>query len=416
VYSDHSRSPNTSSNKQSIQQSLTSNHRLSSRSKNASPVLNSLSQNHITEAVPRTHSSNKRLRKEENNKGELQTQYYQCQLQNSEPMVEDNLVKEKKRWLNGETISGNLNSQVPSPTLKERISSNRFAETSLSTTTDMVGPKKRGRKKGSKSKQQVFLEDSVKEKLASISRNPKLKTTQELLADLRARGSNCSPVATNALPSQSVAGPLSMDDVLRSNSTEQVSTHCSQKNSSLHRSRLISSNFDKAQSKTVGNCHELSSEMCQDRLHDQDKLVGTANPTCRSPSPHRDLTVEEILAKLPPLDPSSIDWGEYDSVGLSMKEEQNDAECSPPSREVTAEDLERLHTQQMEGLNGNFQSRLIAPCSDANRVSSGLSNVNSANSVSGQIDSAEFREWHQMLARPSYQGETLHIMPYVIID
>jgi hypothetical protein len=99
-----------------------------------------------------------------------------------------------------------------------------------------------------------------------------------------------------------------------------------------------------------------------------------------------------------------------------MKEEQNDAECSPPSREVTAEDLERLHTQQMEGLNGNFQSRLIAPCSDANRVSSGLSNVNSANSVSGQIDSAEFREWHQMLARPSYQGETLHIMPYVIID
>jgi len=378
--------------------------------KNTSPALGSASQNHTIEAVPRTHSSNKRLRKEENNRGELQTQYHQYQLPKSEPMVEENLVKEKKRRLNGENISGNLNSQVPSPTLKERISSNRFAETSLSTTTDIVGPKKRGRKKGSKSKQQAFLEDSVKEKLASISRNPKLKTTQELLADLQARGSNCSPVATNALPSQSVAGPLSMDDVLRGNNTEQVSTHCSQKNSSLH--RVISSN-DKAQSKTVGNCHELSSEVCQNRLHDQDKL-GTAKPTCRSPSPHRDLTVEEILAKLPPLDPSSIDWGEYDPAGLSIEEEQNDAECSPPSREVTAEDLERLHMQQIEGLNGNFQPRLTASCSDTNTVSSGLSNVDSAKSVSGQ--SAEFRKWHEMLARPSYQGETLHILPYVIID
>ncbi|XP_071572671.1 uncharacterized protein Med26 isoform X2 [Temnothorax nylanderi] len=425
VHSDHSRSPNASSNnKQSI--TLTSNHRISSCSRNASPVLGTSNQNHVTEAVPRTHSSNKRLRKEESSKD--QCQYYQ-----SPHGTESTIEEVKKKRFNGENISGNLNSQVPSPTLKERIS-DCFAETSLETTNEESGPKKRGRKKGSKSaKRQSFLEDSVKEKLASISRNPKLKTTQELLADLQARGMNCSPVGSaNALPSQSVAEPPSMEDVLRGSNSEQVSKYLrsSQKNSqSLHRS-LGSSETSAgktqkaARLRSAENCRESSPspESCQDRLREDDRLSGsTETSTCRSPL-QRDLTVEEILAKLPPLDPSSIDWGEND--------ERNDVECFPPPRDVTPEDLERLHMQYVEGLNGNFQPRLstATACSDGdersnnardggNGVSSGLSNVDSVKSVrNNQTDNVEFREWHQMLARPSYQGEILNIMPYVIID
>jgi len=417
VHSDNSRSPNASSNnKQSI--TLTSNHRISSCSRNASPVLGTSNQNHVTEAVPRTHSSNKRLRKEESNKD--QCQYYQ-----SPHGTESTIEEVKKQRFNGENISGNLNSQVPSPTLKERIS-DCFAETSLETTNEESGPKKRGRKKGSKSaKRQSFLEDSVKEKLASISRNPKLKTTQELLADLQARGSNCSPVGSaNALPSQSIAEPPSMEDVLRGSNKEQVSKYLrcsSQKNSqNLHKGLTSSATFtDKTQK--AARLRSASPESCQDRLREDDRLSGTIETsTCRSPL-QRDLTVEEILAKLPPLDPSSIDWGE--------DEERNDAECFPPPREVTAEDLERLHMQCIEGLNGNFQPRLLTAtaCSDGdersntrdggNGVSSGLSNVDSVKSVyNNQTDNVEFREWHQMLARPSYQGEILNIMPYVIID
>ncbi|KYN03887.1 PREDICTED: mediator of RNA polymerase II transcription subunit 26 [Cyphomyrmex costatus] len=423
VHSDHSRSPNASSNnKQSI--SLTSNHWISSCSRNASPVLGTSNQNHVTEAVPRTHSSNKRLRKEESSKD--QCQYYQ-----SPHGTESTIEEVKKQRLNGENISGNLNSQVPSPTLKERIS-DCFAETSLQATNDEPGPKKRGRKKGSKSaKRQSFLEDSVKEKLASISRNPKLKTTQELLADLQARGSNCSPIGSaNALPSQSVAEPPSTEDVLRGSNNEQVSKHlrCSnQKNSQSLRKSLASSETSTgktqkaaARLKSAENCRESPSpESCQDRLREDDRISGTTE-TCRSPL-QQDLTVEEILAKLPPLDPSSIDWGE--------DEERDDAECFPPPRDATAEDLERLHVQCIEGLNGNFQPRLsmTTACSDGdersntrdggNGVSSGLSNVDSVKSVhDNQTDNVEFREWHQMLARPSYQGEILNIMPYVIID
>ncbi|KMQ88102.1 mediator of rna polymerase ii transcription subunit 26 [Lasius niger] len=420
VNSDHSRSPNASTNsKQSI--TPTSNHRISSCSRNASPVLSSSSQNHTTEAVPRTHSSNKRLRKEESGK----EQRYQCHQSphGIEPTVEE--VPVKKQRLNGENISGNLNSQVPSPTLKERISS-AFTETdSLEVTDDNPGPKKRGRKKGSKSaKRQPFLEDSVKKKLASISRTPKLKTTQEIVAQLQAGRSNCSPIGnTNALPSQSVVEPPNMEDVLRGGSNEQVSKylHCSSQN--LHRSLISSETSSTGKTQAGRFVENWPEDRCQDRLHEDDRSAGIdRTSTCRSPS-HRDLTVEEILAKLPPLDPSSIDWGE--------DEEQNYAECSPPPRNVTAEDLERLHAQCVEGLNGNFQPRLssTAACrsdgdehsntrNEGNKVSSiGLSNVDSVKSVhNNQTDGAEFQEWHQMLARPSYQGEILNIMPYVIID
>ncbi|XP_050454064.1 mediator of RNA polymerase II transcription subunit 26 isoform X1 [Cataglyphis hispanica] len=416
MHSDHSRSPNASANsKQSI--TPISNHRISSCSRNASPVLSSSSQNHTTEAVPRTHSSNKRLRKEESDKE--QRQCYQSP-HGIEPMVEE--IPAKKQRLNGENISGNLNSQVPSPMLKERISS-AFTETDSVEVTDDSGPKKRGRKKGSKSaKRQPFLEDSVKKKLASISRTPKLKTTQEIVAQLQAGRSNCSSIGnTNALPSQSVVEPPNMEDVLRGDSNEQVSKYLHGSSQNLHRN-LISSETSSTGKTQAARFAENRPETCQDRLRENDKSAGNdQSSTCRSPS-HRDLTVEEILAKLPPLDPNSIDWGE--------DEEQNYVECSSPPRNVTAEDLERLHTQCIEGLNGNFQPRLSSTTvcrsdddehsnarDEENKVSFGLSNMNSVKSVhNDQTDDLEFREWHQMLARPSYQGEILNIMPYVIID
>ncbi|XP_077277131.1 mediator complex subunit 26 isoform X2 [Temnothorax americanus] len=433
VRSDHSRSPNASSNdERSI--TLTSNHRISSRSRNASPVLGTSNQNHVTEAVPRTHSSNKRLRKEESS--EDHGRYYRSPRGTESSST---MERVKKKRFNGENISGNLNSQVPSPTPKERIS-DCFAETSRETANEESGPKKRGRKKGGKSaKRQSFLEDSVKEKLASISRNPKLKTTQELLADLQARGTTCSPVGSaTALPSQSVAEPPSVEDVLRGSNGQRVSKYLrsSQKNSSqsLLRGSLGGSSSEtfagetrkaaRVRSAETRRESSPSPESRRDGPREDDRLSGsTETSTCRSPL-QRDLTVEEILAKLPPLDPSSIDWGEND--------ERNDVECfPPPRRDVTAEDLERLRARYVEGLNGNFQPRLSTTATarsdgdersnnardGGNRVSSELSNVDSVKSArNNKTDDVEFREWHQMLARPSYQGEILNVMPYVIID
>ena len=130
------------------------------------------------------------------------------------------------------------------------------------------------------------------------------------------------------------------------------------------------------------------------------------------PEQCRDLTVEEILAKLPPIDPNSIDWSECE---IESTEDQNSSEYPP--RQVTAEDIERLHTQCVEGLNGNFQPKLSSLTSsfNENQRKEDVTDVNGVNNVYSQPDE-EFREWHQMLARPSYNGQILHILPYVIID
>ncbi|KAK2580879.1 hypothetical protein KPH14_005951 [Odynerus spinipes] len=393
VHSDHSRSPNASSNKQSI--TLTSNHRINS---DVPPPHGSSSQNHLMEAVPRTHSSNKRLRKDGCK------DQYNYQEQDSDSIAECEPFVKRQR-LNGENISGNLNSQVPSPTLKERIS-HHYVESS--TDPDDSGPKKRGRKKGSKSvKKQPCIEDRVKEKLASISRNPKLKTTQELLADLQARGSNSS-INSNALPSQSVEPP-SMEDVLRS-SNEQVSKFLRYTPNNTSHKSTVSETTLQSRLKSTENCCEVSSK-CQETSAVYEESSNTHLKESQSQS-RQDLSVEEILAKLPPLDPSSIDWSDCET---EPNEDQNGT--AYPPREVTAEDLERLHTQCIEGLNGNFQPKLssLTSIDEKSEIGEGVSEFNVMNSMHSQTGE-EFREWHQMLARPSYDGQILHILPYVIID
>lgn len=393
VHSDHSHSPNASSNKQSI--TVTSNHRTSS---DVPPTLGSSSQHHSMEAVPRTHSSNKRLRKDDFKDQHNYQHHDSDSITESESFI-------KKQRLNGENISGNLNMQVPSPTFKERIS-DQFTESS--TDPDESGPKKRGRKKGSKSmKKQPVLEDRVKEKLASISRNPKLKTTQELLADLRARGTNSS-INSSAQPSQSVESS-SMEDILR-NSNEQVSKFLRGPQNNLSHRNAVSEASPESRLKPTENCHDVPSKCEESGVVYKEKSV--TNVQNNQPEQCQDLTVEEILAKLPPIDPSSIDWSECET------EPTEDQNTEYPPRQVTAEDIERLHVQCVEGLNGNFQPKLSSLTSTSNEkpeIREESSEINGVNNVHSQPDE-EFREWHQMLARPSCNGQILHILPYVIID
>ncbi|XP_026675137.1 mediator of RNA polymerase II transcription subunit 26 [Ceratina calcarata] len=407
VHSDHSHSPNASSNKQSI--TVGSNHRTGS---DVPPTLGSSSQHHhhSTEAVPRTHSSNKRLRKDEPPKEQPS---YHHQHHDSDSITESEPFVKKQR-LNGENISGNLNMQVPSPTIKERIS-DQFAESS--TDPDDSGPKKRGRKKGSKSaKKQPVLEDRVKEKLASISRNPKLKTTQELLADLRARGTNATN--SSALPSQSAESP-SMEEVALRGSGEQKLNRCSQNNLSSHRSggttggEVRESPESRLKPPTVENSHDFSSSKREESgAVYREKSVTNVNEKSQ-PEQCQSLTVEEILAKLPPIDPSLIDWSECDTTEAT--EDRDSGEYRP--RETAPEDIERLHAQYIEGLNGNYQPKLssLTSATGDRQQEDDKSEIIGVKNVYNQPDQ-EFREWHQMLARPSYNGQILHILPYVIID
>lgn len=332
--------------------------------------------------------------------------------------------KSQQQRLNGESAnSGGVNSQVPSPILVDLASETSQGESTMALPTTDLGtdtstataaattdpaevaqqqqqpePKKRGRKKGSKGvKKTASIGDHVKEKLASISRTPKLKTTQELLADLQARGSKKSSV--NAEPSQS-SDPRDDPDYVG-----DVQRH------PVRRKRARPSDDDEDEQRVVTVDGEESSRSTT-ALH---AIAGSS----REP---RDLTAEEILAKLPPLDPSSIHWSDEESGPPA-----DDASPEASRIEVTPEDLERLHAECVEGLNGNYEPRLLADSADGKSTNEkaepdelagprGLNGLYRRPLKPTTPDDREFREWHEILARPSYDAQILHILPYVIID
>ena len=395
------------------------------------------SQDHSSlEAVPRTHSSNKRLRKDDSPTST--TSPKTCDYSRIEPSPA------KRQRVNGETSSHaklaklteanannnvlvargvvvnstvKLNQQVPSPRDNERTIA-RLSELEVPREiVEIPGPKKRGRKKGSKSvKNQTLPEDRVKEKLASISRNPKLKTTQELLADLQARGSGSfatgkTTIETNAsIPNRSTEPP-SPDDILRNtgNDDRPLSSRfhrLSREKSSSLRSELTE---DNQKSRTKSKKSRKSDDESQD-----DTSVAT---DCAIP---RQLTVEEILAKLPPLDRDAIIWSDDDDG----KHDDDDVQDVKSPKIVTDDDVDRLHETCIEGVNGNFQD--IAEDTGSEKVDdirvndelsiAELKKKGVYRSLGGKENNRKFREWHEMLARPSYDGQTLHILPYVIVD
>ena len=85
------------------------------------------------------------------------------------------------------------------------------------------------------------------------------------------------------------------------------------------------------------------------------------------------LTLEEIYAQLPPVD-DNIDWDSVDFYEL------------PEPTPVTEELVDRLHGERLPGLNGLYD-------------------------ING-----DWNTWQQIITLPSYEGNPLHILPYVDLD
>merc|ERR1719219_3329082 len=98
-------------------------------------------------------------------------------------------------------------------------------------------------------------------------------------------------------------------------------------------------------------------------------------------------TVEDVLAQLPPIDVASV-LAEINSEIL----ETEDVEGLIPvkkeelSEGVKAAMVEELHSGEHESVNGNFNH-----------------------------DGA-FKEWHQVVAKETLNGDLLYILPYSVID
>lgn len=113
-------------------------------------------------------------------------------------------------------------------------------------------------------------------------------------------------------------------------------------------------------------------------------------------------TAEEILARLPPIDPASVVWedpedpaetqeqegrsGDGDEQDSGSESEEETERLLRRSKKVPAKQVDSLHTSNLDCQNGNFD-------------------------VDGK-----FREWHEVLVRKGYQDDPLIVLPYVITD
>ncbi|XP_044598140.1 mediator of RNA polymerase II transcription subunit 26 isoform X2 [Cotesia glomerata] len=418
---------------------VTTNYKLNTA---GSPKLSGTSnQNHSIEAVPRTHSSNKRLRKEDHFQQQHvnSPQQYDVNSTSRDELTSISIQAAKKQRINGD-LNVNTNSQVPnspssSSSTRNELNVNPVLDPSLSSNTNSpavkvelvpvpVGPKKRGRKKGSKSlKSQSLSEDRVKEKLASISRNPKLKTTHEILADIQVRNVTGALGATTA--GQLKREPPTTEEVLRS--SEINNRNLASNNNT--RTKSLSGNRIESRSSTGNN--SVSGVAGSDTDYavvdaaDVTKTERASGPAAEAPS--IETTVKEILAKLPPLDRDAIRWSddEYSTHDTDHDEDHNSSNAGtdqPKLRQIDDSAVDRLHNECIESLNGNFQAKLSTNSVEKDVVDEVDEFVNKKmigvykRRVVDDDTDREFREWHEMLARPSYDGQILHILPYVIID
>ncbi|XP_026283126.1 mediator of RNA polymerase II transcription subunit 26 [Frankliniella occidentalis] len=376
--------------------------------------------------VPKTHASNKRLRKEDS------------------PIEEKPLKKVKRpNGLSTEPTSHGMANSLGRPDIIPSRDGSRGSYSppsdhgsnsceivktvpSDSIKKDSSEPKKRGRKKGSKNKSKgldsvpdLSKDDIMKTKLSSVGRTHRVKTTQELLADLQARNTglpseNVMPnVAENkaSLPNCLLPGARAEDNdalEMSRNKTEHIAKFLrSQSDLELSNQEFPTSREMTEDSKERQFCREeldpsdevslpsrLSKDVKSPAGSNSREALSVERPisvqelrTENRQSPAHpvkgDKTVEEILLRLPPIDAESIEWDVSESPA-----------DSPPPKTVSEDDVCRLHGEHIDGVNG-------------------IVNHGRQDLKEGDID---FREWHETVSRTSYQGEMLHILPYVVID
>lgn len=322
------------------------------------------------EAVPRTHAANKRLRKEDS----------------PESKSEEPLTKVAK--MNGSAVRPMFTPDQGESSMDGFCDNDLVPQDVINLDDEPdtpTGPKKRGRKKGSKNKSTLAkaaaalghktTEDFVQDKIVALSRTPKVKTTQELLADLRSRSGEELPLVNVKLP-QSIENKASLANCIVTKSEppeEDGDTDDDEIIEVVKPKSIAKPACDTSNSNIVVIEKERKSKK---HKHSESHRGETQS----SPTPPKPSSVEEILSRLPPLNLDAIDWSE-------------DSFSEPNSpRPVTEADVDRLHTEHCEGLNGNWETR--------------------------EEQKTEFKEWHQMLTiASSREGEPpLFVLPYTVVD
>ncbi|KAF5291793.1 hypothetical protein FQA39_LY14281 [Lamprigera yunnana] len=339
-------------------------------------------------------------------------------------------------------------------------------------------PKKRGRKKGSKNHKNLIeeAETSFSNKLSVSRGNAKVKTTQELLADLHIKNCMGKPVEDLNEKAAKLSERVSIIDQ-KLNATNRFRNFQKKGVKSEVIESGIVTNITRSSDDEiiVVDDEPIKVEMQEPvKVEIEEKEEVTVA---------KSLSIEEALALLPPVDISVLEEKDLEpyctcqlienNTDFSVEDDEEvnlqhtfefieDKECLARNylsqkynlgldSEILNKQVKRLHIEWIPNVNGNFG---VGKCKeDTKKTDDGLyvnvvPNVNTENllkfsnidytqpasenfkkySISEVTDDAEgvaknsdsdsttFREWHEMLETPSYNGEIFKILPYVIID
>lgn len=322
-------------------------------------------------------------------------------------------------------------------------------------------------------------ETSFTNKLAVSRGNSKVKTTQELIASLQNKNNtsvNSSPVKPKEdlnIRAAKLTERVSIIDQ-KLNTTNRFKN--SQKKNQVQKITLGEKNDKVIESGSVINDKSLISSVDEeiiilDDVDATEKIESkpVQDQILEQSVQHKvtSLSVEEALAQLPPIDTSELDCEDPQPIcSCILKEHKDfavddtdelgqpfefveDSGCSArkffdersTKAQIASEDL---HTKHIENVNGNWGMGVAKNGPEINEDGlyvNVVPNVNNESipkdvkvdfscenykkySISESGDNSEertggdkvFREWHEVLDTPSYNGEILKILPYVIID
>ncbi|XP_044764046.1 uncharacterized protein LOC123320711 [Coccinella septempunctata] len=359
-------------------------------------------------------------------------------------------------------------------------------------------PKKRGRKKGSKNHRNLLddAESSLANKLAvsslCMSRgNSKVKTTQELIAGLQNKGTssvlglpplNSRPKEDLNERAAKLTERVSMIDqrlYTNSNRSKQKNRFTAKLNVEKNDRVIESGSVINDKSLATTKVKEEEEIIVVDDVVPSDKKEESepARDVPQEPEGPPPLTVDEILAQLPPVDLSFLQEPEPEEpsctcvlrenkTDFSVEEAPAETEPEPPCQFEFVEDetcpakthyeekyrlndvdecrVQQLGQTYLPNVNGNpltVPNEEVVEKDDRGLYVNVVPNVYSECKLKGELPKENYKkysiseageapadertgdsefcgfaEWHECIERPSYNGDTLKILPYVVID
>lgn len=234
--------------------------------------------------------------------------------------------------------------------------------------------KKRRSKKANKKKQSE--EDVVREKLQALSKTGRVKTTEELVADLKSL--NDDRLAAPAAETDNAVG-----------STAGTTLKPSLSNSSCYSNEGAAPARRHLRHAGDGDSAAGASCAADETTTTAASASGAKVPLERlDPEARVEREIADILARLPPLDPALIRWDD----------EEPQSPPASPRPPPTDEQVERYLRQRWDGVNGCVTHGARRPDAEAGVADDG------------------FRKWHEMVARHTANDDLIHILPYSIVD